>query len=56
MEVRVEGSANLVRLWLYGANGRLRWRDLYVHEDRIPQQQAADSFVEFPFPLRRKGE
>ncbi|MCI0682046.1 MAG: metallophosphoesterase [Gemmataceae bacterium] len=52
MEVRVEGSANRVRFRLYGANGRLRWRDLHVHGDRIPSGQAADEPVEFAFPLR----
>jgi hypothetical protein len=51
MAVHVEGSANRVRLWLYGANGRLRWRELHVH-DRIPGGQALDDFVEFSFPLR----
>jgi hypothetical protein len=48
MEVRVEGSANKVRLWLYGANGRLRWRDLQFH-GRTPN---AEDYVEFSFPLR----
>ena len=38
MEVRVEGSTNTVRFWLYGANGRLRWRDLHVQDDRIPER------------------
>jgi hypothetical protein len=51
MEVRVEGSTNTVRLWLYGANGRLRWRDLQVHE-RIPNGRLLDDRVEFSFPLR----
>ena len=52
MEVRVEGSTNPVRFWLYGANGRLRWRDLYVHGDKIPGGRPTDDFVEFVFPLR----
>lgn len=51
MEVRVEGSKNRVTLWLYGANGRLRWRNLHVNE-RIPNGQAADDLVEFSFALR----
>lgn len=53
MEVRVEGSANRVRLLLYGANGRLRWRDLHV-EGSIPGGGAADDLVEFTYPLERK--
>jgi hypothetical protein len=52
MEVRVETSSNLVRYWLYGSNGRLRWRDLYVHDNRIPGGQSVDDFVEFSMPLR----
>ncbi len=52
MEVRVEGSTNTVRCWLYGANGRLRWRDLYVHDDKIPSGQTPNDLVEFSFPLR----
>ncbi len=52
MEVRVEGSTNTVRFWLYGANGRLRWRELHVEDDRIPNSQSPDDLVEFAFPLR----
>jgi hypothetical protein len=51
LEVRVEPSAGLVRLWLYGANGRLRWRELQVHEGRIPFGHSPDQLVEFAFPL-----
>jgi hypothetical protein len=28
VEVRVERSANRIRIWPYGVHGRLRWRDL----------------------------
>ena len=52
MEVRIESSTNTVRYWLYGSNGRLRWRDLHVHDGAIPNHQASDDFVEFSFPLR----
>ena len=52
MEVRVEGSTNTVRFWLYGANGRLRWRDLHVQDGMIPNGQSANDHVEFSFPLR----
>lgn len=51
MEVRVEGSKNRVRLWLYGANGRLRWRDLHV-QGGVPNGQKGEDWVEFSFPLR----
>jgi uncharacterized membrane protein HdeD (DUF308 family) len=52
MEVRVESSTNTVRFWLYGVNGRLRWRDLYLQDGRVPNGHATDDFVEFSFPLR----
>ncbi len=54
MQVRVEGTTNTVRFWLYGANGRLRWRDLQVHGEKIPNGQATNDHVEFAFPLRAK--
>lgn len=52
MEVRVEPSANRVRYWLYGANGRLRWRDLMRHNDAVPEGKTADDLVEFSFPIK----
>jgi uncharacterized membrane protein HdeD (DUF308 family) len=52
IEVRVEGSTNTVRYWLYGCNGRLRWRDLHVQGGLIPNGKSADDLVEFAFPLR----
>ena len=55
MEVRVEGSNDMVCL-LYGSNGRLRWSDLYVHENRIPHGKTREDLVEFRFPLKRDGE
>jgi len=55
MEVRVEGSANTIRYWLYGVNGRLRWRDLHVPGDQRPNGRGADEFVEFSFPMRAAG-
>jgi uncharacterized membrane protein HdeD (DUF308 family) len=51
MEVRVERSTGTVRLWLYGANGRLYWRDLHVQGQRIPGGKTADDLVEFLFRL-----
>jgi hypothetical protein len=51
-EIRVEESSNTVRFWLYGSNGRLRWRDLWVHDDRIPNGKTSSDLVEFSFLLR----
>lgn len=51
MEVRVEGSTNRVRLWLYGTNGRLRWSDLHLNGGRAPGGQTPEELVEFTFPL-----
>jgi hypothetical protein len=51
-EVRVEGSANRVRLLFHGANGRLRWRDFQTSPDSRPAGTTEDDFVEFAWPLR----
>ena len=51
MEVPVEGTTNTVKLHLYGANGRLRWRNLHLEGERIPGGGAVDDFVEFAIPL-----
>jgi uncharacterized membrane protein HdeD (DUF308 family) len=51
VEVSVEGSANVVRLLPYGANGRLRWHDLQIHGQVVPDGQDDRAFVEFSFPL-----
>jgi len=51
VEVRVGGSANVVRLLLYGANGQLHWHDLQVDGQVIPEGQDDRAFVEFRFPL-----
>jgi uncharacterized membrane protein HdeD (DUF308 family) len=52
-EVRVEPSANVVRLLPYGADGRLRWGDLQTHGRVIPDGVPAgpDDSAEFRFPL-----
>lgn len=52
MEVRVEGSANVVRFLLYGPNGRLRWRDLQHGGGVRPGGQSENDLVEFRVPLR----
>lgn len=51
MEVRVEGSANVVRLLLHGSNGRLRWWDLHLQGKVLPTGHKSDDFVEFRLPL-----
>jgi uncharacterized membrane protein HdeD (DUF308 family)/predicted phosphodiesterase len=56
MEVRVEPSANRIRYWLYGCNGRLRWRDLLRHNDAVPEGKTADDLVEFSFPMKPEAK
>ena len=51
MEVRVESSANVVRLPPYGASGRLRWRDLQVYGGIVPEGLDDQALVEFRLPL-----
>lgn len=52
VEVRVEASANRVRLIPHGANGPLRWRDFDTFGSIIPQGKIADDFVEFVISMR----
>ena len=51
VEVRVEDSTDVVRLLLYGANGRLRWRYLQIYGHVMPDGQADNAPVEFRLPL-----
>jgi hypothetical protein len=51
MEVRVEGSANRVRLVLHGVNGPLRWRDLQLFGQVMPARRSEEEPVEFTLPL-----
>jgi len=51
LEVRVESSQNRVRLLLYGAQGRLRWRDILVGGNVRPHEASSDDLVEFVTPL-----
>jgi uncharacterized membrane protein HdeD (DUF308 family) len=51
VEVRVERSARLVRLWPYGIYGRLRWRDI-PHSPALRGASGADDFAEWVVPLR----
>jgi hypothetical protein len=50
-EVRVEPSAKVVRFIPYGADGRLRWRDLQIHGQVLPAGQTKDDVVEFTLPM-----
>jgi hypothetical protein len=51
MEVRVEGSANRVRLVLHGVNGPLRWRDLQRFGQVTPAGESENESVQFTLPL-----
>ncbi|MEO8649838.1 MAG: metallophosphoesterase [Acidobacteriota bacterium] len=51
LEVAVERSKNQVRFILYGANGRLRWRDIQTSGAVKPAEKSDDDFVEFVAPL-----
>jgi hypothetical protein len=52
VEVRVEASANRVRLWPYGVHGRLRWRDLSRSVALSATTGNADDFAEWIVPMR----
>ncbi len=51
LEVSVERSTNQVKFMLYGANGRLRWRDIQTSGAVKPADKSDDDFVEFVAPL-----
>lgn len=51
LEVSVERSQNRVVFILYGANGRLRWRDIQTSGAAKPIDKTDDDFVEFTAPL-----
>ena len=51
VEVRVEGSANRVRLIPYGVHGRLGWADLETSAGLQPAGAGADTPVELVLPL-----
>lgn len=50
VEVKVEPSADRVRILPYGVHGRLRWRDL-----TSSRTNAADEYVEWVIPMTRLG-
>src|SRR6185436_20064143 len=47
VEVRVERSANRVRIWPYGVHGRLRWRDLARSPVLTATAGGPDDFAEW---------
>ncbi len=53
VEVRVEGSADAVRLIPHGVSGPLRWRDLQLTGQVRPSGKGEDDPVEFTVPLPR---
>jgi len=52
IEVRVEPSANLIRMRPYGVHGRLKWRDLAYSDALRTPGQSADDFVEWDVQMR----
>jgi uncharacterized membrane protein HdeD (DUF308 family) len=51
VEVRVEPSANRVRVLLYGVDGPLRWRDLDTGGAPRPSETTTDDAVEIVVPM-----
>ncbi|MBL9128501.1 MAG: hypothetical protein JNL97_12680 [Verrucomicrobiales bacterium] len=56
VEIRVEPSANRVRVRPWGVHGRLRWRELQTSEELRPAGATADDAVEWTMPLRAPGD
>lgn len=54
VKVQVDGPANVVRIWPYGAGGRLRWRDFEIHGSTVQQGGTNHDLVEFLMPLPPK--
>ena len=52
VEVRVEPSANRVRILPYGVHGRLTWREMQRIGAVMPAQSGEDDPVEFVVPMR----
>jgi len=52
IEVRVEPSANRIRLWPYGVHGRLKWRDVAHSANLQTGSESADALVEWSVPMR----
>jgi len=52
IEVRVEPSANRIRLLPYGVHGRLRWREVAHSATLVPPGAGEDGRVEWTVPMR----
>ena len=52
LKVRVESSAQRVRVQAYGVHGRLRWRDLSRSAALNAAVGDGDDFVEWVLPMR----
>jgi 3',5'-cyclic AMP phosphodiesterase CpdA len=52
VEVRVEPSANRVRVLPWGVHGRLRWSDLQKSAGLVPAGVPEDALVEWTIPMR----
>jgi hypothetical protein len=52
IEVRVEPSANVIRLRPYGVHGRLRWRAVAHSANLVPPGAGEDALVEWTVPMR----
>jgi uncharacterized membrane protein HdeD (DUF308 family) len=55
VEVRVEGSKDLVHLIPHGVSGPLRWRELETYGALVPADLSAEAAVEFIIPMPRKS-
>jgi hypothetical protein len=53
VEVKVEPSANRVRVVPYGVNGRLTWADVAASESLNPGKAADQTLVEWVIPMTR---
>jgi hypothetical protein len=51
VEVRVEPSANRVRVMPWGVHGRLRWSDLQKSAGLVPAGVSEDAPVEWAIPM-----
>ena len=52
IEVRVEPSSGLIRLWPHGVHGRLKWRDVSHSEGLRPSGTNPDDLVEWKVAMK----
>ena len=53
VEVKVEPSANRVRVVPYGVHGRLTWADMALSESLTPRSGGDQPLVEWVIPMTR---